>query len=182
MSDKEIYITHLRRARSEHKKWLNQVKLLVSGHLDALLDVPLDQSKSEFGRWFYEEAVIFSSVNTKETFSVIEKLYGECYDEYLSIYGALSTKKSGLLGSFFKTATPSRNDFIVAKNYYEVLIDLSDELMGKLRVLESQMLATGAEKFEGLFEDTSLMAKKQESHAMKPTHEKRYYRGSLVED
>jgi hypothetical protein len=182
MSEKEIYVTHLRKARSEHKKWINQVKLLVSGLTETIDEIPLDQSKSEFGRWFYEEAVIFSSVNTKETFSAIEKLYGECYDEYLAIYGALFNKKSGLFSSFFTSNTPSRNDFIVAKNYYEILIDISDELLGKIRILESQMLATSAEKFVGLFDDTSASVKKQEVHAMKSTQEKRYYRGSLVAD
>lgn len=151
MSSKETFIVHLRKARTHHLKWLNQIKLLVSGIGMDKEAISINQSESLFGVWLYDEAVIFSSTVSKNVLQEIETLHTECFEHYLKIYHMLFNQKSGgLFGSLMGPKKPGASELMLARQFYEELVKASDALIGRLRVFESQLLATSEAKFEEL--------------------------------
>jgi len=178
MTDKDRYIAGLRKARIEHNKWLNKVKLIVSGFETKQESVVLNPSDTEFGIWLETQAILFSTINSKSTLEEIELLHHECYTIYHKIYNLIFNTQSGLLSSLFGTNKPSSSDFIVAENYYEELVLKSDELINKMRVYENQVQANSAEKFDGIYEEIQIETKETSA----PPKGQRYYRGSLISD
>ena len=72
MNAKEQNIQRLYKARTTHLKWVNSLKLLVSGFdIDKKTLTPLLQD-SEFGKWFYNEAMQFSQFNSKNVLEELE--------------------------------------------------------------------------------------------------------------
>jgi len=184
MSLKDEYLSYVREARVEHKKWMNQIRLIVSGLEDDKEKIPLNAADSPFGVWLYSKAMAYSISNSTLVLSEIEQLYDACYNEYHKIYALLfKSQSSGIIGSLFGGGKASGSDYKIASQCYEAMLEKSDMLLGKLRVFESQLNATSNEKFESALQgsftkSTSDMKVVQES---KPK-EQRYYRGSLIED
>ena len=151
MSTKEQFIVRLRRARAQHLKWLNYVKLMVTGISVDAAQLPVNQSESVFGSWLYEEAMVFSTSNSKNVLSEIDAYHTLCYGHFLKIYHTLNSAKSGgLLQNVFGSRKANDNELILAQKYYEELVAASDAMINRLRLFESQMLATAESKFDEL--------------------------------
>jgi hypothetical protein len=178
MTDKDKYIAGLRKARIEHTKWLNKVKLIVSGFETKSESVVLNPSDTQFGIWLETQAILFSTINSKSTLEEIELLHHECYTIYHKIYNLIFNTQSGLLSSLFGTNKPSSSDFIVAESYYEELVSKSDELINKMRIYENQVQANSTEKFDGIYEEIQIETKETST----PLKGQRYYRGSLISE
>lgn len=179
MSDKDRYVASVRKARAEHGKWLNAVKVMVSGFEKNKDLVALNQSESPFGVWLNEEAILLSTINSKAALIDVEEMFNECYSLYHKIYHRLfNTKNSSLLSSVFGINKVSVDDLKLSEHYYEELVKKSDQLTNKLRVYENQVQANGEEKFEGLYAKETIFIK-EESVEIKT---QRYYRGSLISD
>ena len=184
MSSKEKYIHSIRTARTYQVKWANQIKLMVSGVTVEKDTIPIDQTDSEFSKWLYDEAMIFSTSNAKNVIDEMIDLHGRCYDIYLKIYGTLfSGQKNGIMAMFgSKKASP--NDLKLAQNYYEDLMKTSDQLLGRLRSFESIMLSLPETKFDEMImtpsadEPAELSAASGEA---KPK-QKIYFRGRVIEE
>ncbi len=176
-SDKDRYIASIRKARAEHNKWLHKIKLMISGLDMNKSAVELNQSESPFGHWLYTEAILLSTLNSKATLLEIEILFNICYSQYHKIYNVLFNSNGGILNSLFGNKKASSSDLIIAQNFYEELVEKSDELLNKIRIYENQVQANGEEKFENLYPNEQISPK--EVHKNK---EERYYRGSLISD
>jgi hypothetical protein len=181
MSKKDQYIEQARQARLEHKKWINQVRLVVSGLEKNKNAIALNPSESAFGEWLYSKAMTYSISNSKLVLNDMEFLFEQSYEEYHKIYAVLFKDEGrGILASLFGGKKASVSDYKIAGQYYEILVEKSDQLLNKLRIFENQLTATNFEKFdralnnEDAFEKVTYQAPKQK--------EQRYYRGSLIED
>ncbi|MEJ2501497.1 MAG: hypothetical protein P8Y65_10355, partial [Campylobacterales bacterium] len=150
MSSKEKYIQHIRGARTHQHKWINQIKLMVSGVTLDKEAVPVNQSDSDFSRWLYSDAMAFSTSNAKNIIDEMIELHTKCYDIYLKIYGTLFAGKTGGIMAVFGPKKASASELKLAQNYYEELLPASDRLLSKLRTFESLMLATQESKFDEL--------------------------------
>lgn len=182
MSAKEKFIQNMRTARTQQLKWLNQVKLMVSGVMHEKDAIPVNQTDSEFSRWLYEEAMIFSTSNAKGVVDEMVDLHTKCYDIYLNIYGILfGSEKGGFMG-MFGSKKASRNDLMLAQNNYNQLVTLSDQLLGRVRAFESMMMATAESKFdEMIFEKETEPVASVSEPAHAEGKQKIYFRGQLIE-
>jgi len=181
MSKKDQYLEHVRQARLQHKKWVNQIRLIVSGLSKDDEMIALNPSESAFGDWLYSKAMTYSISNSNLVLSDIEFLFDECYKEYHNIYAVLFKESSGgIISSLFGGQKASTSDYKIASQYYETLLETSDKLLNKLRVFENQLSATNNEKFDKALENEEFV-KKEDIPAPKQK-EQRYYRGSLIED
>jgi len=185
MASKNSFIQHIREARTEQIKWLNQIKLIVSGVMSAKEAVPVNQTECGFSRWLYGDAMIFSTSNAKTVIDEMAELHTQCYDVYLKIYATLFASQKGGLMAVFGSKKAGSSDLKLAQNYYEELITISDKLIARLRVFESQMLAMPEAKFDELIftpEPETLpmpeIAAAKSSDALK---HKIYFRGQLIE-
>lgn len=149
MTNKEKSIHNLHQARTAHIRWVNTIKLLVSG-----IDVPSENialvpTDSPFGKWFYAEAMLFSHGMSRLVLEEIETLLLALHDKYTKIYPIYyGNKKKTLLGGLIGAKSKaSEYEIELSQRYYEEIILLSDQLKHKLRVLESQLLSMGEEKF-----------------------------------
>jgi len=183
MSSKEKFIQHLRTARTQQLKWLNQIKLIVSGVTTEKDAIPVNQTDSAFSQWLYNEAMVFSTASAKTVVDDMVDLHTQCYDTYLKIYNTLfSSQKAGLMG-MFGSKKASASELTLAQNYYGELVKISDQLINRLRSFESLMLATPEAKFAELIIETP------EAEANVPAEaavaagakQKIYFRGRLIE-
>lgn len=184
MASKENFISRLHKAGYEHKKWLNSVKVLVSGISGDKNTIPLNEMDTSFGHWLYHDAMIFSTQSSKSVLEEISKLYTECYELYLKIYGVMFTGKSDGFMGMFSSNKLSHSDMLLAQKYYEELVIVSDALIKRMRTFENQMYATSSEKFDHLFPEAEVSSEVNTKEEVAEVSEKapRYYRGSLVED
>ena len=183
MSSKEKYISTTRTARTYQVKWVNQIKLMVSGVTIDKDTLSLDPTESDFGKWLYDEAMIFSTTSAKNVIEEMLDLHASCYDIYLKIYGTLfSGQKSGIM-AMFGTKKASANDLKLAQNYYEELLKVSDHLLSRLRTFESIMLSLPETKYDELIMAPEIVEKVSpaESAETKQKH-KLYFRGQLIEE
>jgi hypothetical protein len=180
MASKENYIQNIRNARTHQLKWINQIKLMVSGVSQEKEAVPVNQSDSDFSRWLYDDAMVFSTSNAKSVIDEMITLHTECYDIYLKIYATLFAGKSGGLMGVFGSKKASASDLKLAQNYYEELLNASDALLKRLRAFESVMLATPQTKFDELMVAPEPMTVAAEPAAPAPK-QKLYFRGQLIE-
>jgi len=185
MSSKENFIDQLHSASYEHKKWLNKIKVLVSGINVDKESIPLNETDTPFGKWLYRDAMVFSTQNSKSVLEDITGLYSQCYETYLKIYGLMFMgKEGGFLQGLFSNKKASHSEILLAQKYYEELVVISDALIKRMRTFESQMYATSNEKFDLLFSSANAVDT-DESMETEPLEEpkvKRYYRGSLIEE
>ena len=150
MTNKENSIHNLHQARTTHIRWVNAIKLLVSGIEVSSDTIALSPTDSLFGKWFYDEAMLFSLGTSRMVLEEIEDILLSLHDKYMKIYPIYYGQKkktiiSGLLGAKSKA---SEHEIELSLRYYEEIIILSDKLKHKLRILESQMMSMGEDKFD----------------------------------
>lgn len=148
---KEQTIHNLQKARTAHVRALNAVKLLVSGlHVDPS-QFKLGQTETAFGKWFYEEAMIFATGNSRIHIEAIETTLLQLHDHFTKIYQIYFANQSGgIMGLLGKKNKPSDAEKELARRLYDEMIVFSDQLKQKLRVFETQLLSMSEEKFEEL--------------------------------
>jgi len=185
MSLKETTIQHLRKARAQHVKWVEQIKLLVSGIPMEKEKIALSKTEGAFGEWFYGEASSFSTSQCKTVIEEMAEAHTACHDHYLKIYRLVfggNSQSGGLFqGLFGSRNKASSSDLILAQHCYADVVVSSDRLLNRLRIFESQLLATPEEKFKEIlmFLETPVPAVEPAVlHAATP---KRIYRGQLID-
>lgn len=161
MTDKAKTIHRLNQARTAHIRWINSIKMLISG-ISNTDSIELTPTESEFGRWYYNEAIMFLNDKPRMVLEDIELLLIALHDKYMKIYPIYNKKKNvfgNLLGSKSKV---SEHETELSQRYYEEIIALSDKLKQKIRILESQLMSMNDEKF-------SVLASFIDSQTDKPT-------------
>ena len=145
---KEKCIHNLHQARTSHIRLLNSLKLLVSGLSVDENKFKSHLSETEFGKWFYEEAMLFSMGNSRLSLDEIENTLLKFNDSFTKIYQIyFDNKASGLGGMFGLKKKASNAEVELAQRLYEEMVVLSDRLKQKLRVFESQLSSMPEEKF-----------------------------------
>lgn len=144
MNTKEKNLNNLYKARVAHLKWVNTIKLLVSGFKveKSHLTLPIIQN-SEVGMWYYNQALQFSRFQSKNVVEEMETILENMYDYYAKIYVLYFPQKESSLISLFgkKDHSVSSNGRELASRYYESIVKLSDEFKNKMQTLERQMMA-----------------------------------------
>lgn len=149
MTSKEKFIHRLHQARTAHIRWVNGIKLLVSGIEVDEKQVPIDAITSDFGTWFYNEAMIFSFGTSQLVLEDMEKSFIACHDKYAKIYPIFFNKKRNtLLGDLFgKKSGVNSHEMDLSQRYYEEIVALSDQLKHKMRIFEAQLMSLDEEKY-----------------------------------
>jgi hypothetical protein len=152
MTNKEKSIHNLHQARTSHIRWINAIKLLISGIQVSEDSIQLNPTDSLFGQWFYDEAMLFSLGTSRMVLEEIEILFLSLHDKYMKIYPIYySSKKRSLLGGLIASKNKaSEHEIELSQRYYEEIVLLSDKLKHKLRILESQLISLGEDKFDSV--------------------------------
>lgn len=183
MSKKETYITKLRQSRTEHLRWMNQIKLLVSGIEIDVKAISINESESSFGEWLYSCGMIFSTQSIKNSVYDIERYFKKCFEDYLNIYSTVvKTNSSGFLSGMFSSSKPSNSDLIIAQQHYEDLVHTSDKMLSSLRRFESQLLAMGEQKFDELILHENTPTPSQKTVTQSDEKKMYRYRGQIIEE
>lgn len=145
MKSKDKNMALLYKARADHSKWLNSIKLLVSGFsIDKSNKLPILQD-SMVGKWLYSHAMQFSRFNSGQTLSEIETILETLYDDYAKIHAIYFQEKKSFFGS---KKSVSHNEKELCRRYYEDMVLLSDQFKSKLNAFERQILALSDEMHE----------------------------------
>jgi hypothetical protein len=135
---KERYVWSMQQARTSIVRQLHSLKLLVSG-----LDIEMDKSQftpklteTVFGKWFYGEAMLFSSENNLHCLNDIEKSLLEFHAHFTQIYATYYAKRAaGLLGLLGIKRKPTPAEEASAHRLYEEMITLADRLKKQMNLL-----------------------------------------------
>lgn len=147
MTNKEMYLHHLHQARVEYTRWVGMIKLLSAGLYDTSKQaIELNALEIEFGKWFYQEAMLFSEGTCTSTVSEMEALWTEIHSHFMDIYEVCAQKQKN---SFFGIKKPLSDAAIkISTVHYHEIIMLSDKLKNALRLFEKQLNAKGEDEFE----------------------------------
>lgn len=148
MNKKEKNLKKVYKARAAHLKWVNSIKLLVSGMTIEKKTLPPLLQNSEFGKWFYYEAMQFSQFNSKLVLDEMEQILESMYTIYANIYTIYFGERSALKSLFGFKSSANKYELELASRYYEDILALSDQFKNKFRVFESQITALSEEKHE----------------------------------
>ncbi len=140
---KERYVRNMLQARSSIVRQLHSLKLLLSG-----LDIDKSHftpklTETVFGKWFYGEALFFSSETSRPFLDDIEKSLLEFHAHFTEIYTLYYGKRTcKLLELLHIKRKPSAAEKAAAQQLYEKIIPLSDSLrqqVNRLAVLLEKM-------------------------------------------
>lgn len=146
--DRKTIVTMLRSAKSAHIKWRTYAQALVSG-LDVDDDkVPVLHTDCEFGKWYYGNGQVLSSIPSYKTIEhpheMMHKLYLKLFqhlfkEEDLSLFSRLLGKKSA-----------SREDDTVRDKLLKEVIEMSKILLEAIEVLENDIIRMTDEEIANL--------------------------------
>jgi len=153
--EKEQVLEHLRAAKTAHIKWVQKAKQLIRGHEISEDAIPVDSTECKFGKWFYSDGQILNALsnNPLECMSKIEKLHFELHDIYMNIFSIYFIKpKSGFLSKLFgsKKKVLSEDEIQKAKSNYDVMEQVSKDLLDEINRLERRLIAVPEEKMKTL--------------------------------
>jgi len=152
VTSKERFIHNMHQARTAHIRWVNAIKLLVSGIDVDEKQITLDATHSAFGLWYYNEGMLFSLGSSRLVLEEIEIILMDLHDKYTKIYPIYYGNRkrnllSGLLGGRTRAST---HEIEFSQRYYDEILLLSDKLKHKLRIFEAQLMSLSEEKFNEL--------------------------------
>ena len=152
MTNKEKFIHNMHQARTAHIRWVNAIKLLVSGIDVDEKQITLDATHSQFGLWYYNEAMLFSLGTSRLVLEEIENYLMELHDKYTKIYPIYyGSRKRNLLSELLGgRSRASAHEIELSQRFYDEIIQLSDKLKHKLRIFEAQLMSLSEEKFDEL--------------------------------
>lgn len=147
---KEETLEHLRAAKAAHLKWVQRAKFLVS---DVEMDkdaIPLDYTECAFGCWFYGDGQTILMMPGMDCAQMIGEKHRELHESYLKIFQIYfgKEKKSFFSKLFSKKKKISPEGHILAKEYYEELKKISEELLAYISRLERRINALPQEAFK----------------------------------
>jgi len=147
MTNKDTCLHHLHQAVVEHTRWVGMIKLLSAGLLDTnKQEIELNMSEIYFGKWLYEEAMLFRDTTSVDSLYEIEALWKEIHNNFMQIYElCVSKHKSNIFG---RKRPLSDGAIKISAVHYQEIITLSDKLKQNLRVFERQLKAKGQDEFE----------------------------------
>ncbi|MFK5938846.1 MAG: CZB domain-containing protein [Sulfurimonas sp.] len=153
--EKEEVVNHLRAAKAAHIKWVQKAKLLINGLKIEESAIPIDSTECKFGKWFYSDGQLLNSLanNPAEAMSSIETLHFKLHDEYLQIFNIyFNREKGGFFSKLFglKRKIVTDLEAKVAKDHYNIMENISRELLDEINRLERRLIAVSEDKIRTL--------------------------------
>lgn len=147
MTNKDTCLHHLHKAVVEYTRWVGMIKLLSAGLLETNKnELELNISEIDFGKWLYQEAMLFRDTASVDSLYEIEALWKEIHNHFMQIYEVCVLKHKT---NIFGMKKPLSDGAIkISAVHYQEIITLSDKLKQHLRVLEKQLKAKGEDEFE----------------------------------
>jgi hypothetical protein len=145
MTNKEQFIHNLHQARVDVIRWSGAIKLLSADLPMKDYTFELNLFDTDFGKWFYEEASLITSVNSIDIIDNIEDILTPMHANFMNIYEVcVLHRKKTFLGTTKALDGVEKN---MAFTYYQEVIRLSDEFQKLLRRFERIMKAKSEEEF-----------------------------------
>ena len=153
--EKEEVVSHLRTAKAAHIKWVQKAKLLINGLNIEESAIPIDSTECKFGKWFYSDGQLLNSLdnNPAEAMSSIENLHFKLHDVYLQIFNIyFNREKIGFFSKIFGLKRKAVTDLEAreAKEQYEIMENISKELVDEINKLERRLIAVSEDKIRTL--------------------------------
>ncbi|WP_345975815.1 hypothetical protein [Sulfurimonas sp. HSL3-7] len=145
---KERYVRNMQQARTSNVRQLHSLKLLGSGlDIDKSHFIP-ELTETVLGRWFYGEALLFSSDGCRDSLRDIEETMTEFHAHFGEIYAAYYGRRAGgLLGLIgLKREIPQAQTAKIRRHYDEMVL-LCDRLRRQMNRLENIMAELPDETF-----------------------------------
>lgn len=147
MNKKDI-IVKIRFARASHMKWKSYAQIAIGGLImdTNQKNIPLIQTESEFGKWYYGDGMVLSMM---PSYITIEEPLENVFSIYLQIYTLQRAKHKGGFFGFFNSDDKKRlkEIEILTSNfgeYNKILLDsmhqLEMEVMHLSEIEFSQMI------------------------------------------
>lgn len=180
MTNKEKTLYRLNSARTAHVRWMNSIKLLISGISVDTESIELTPTESQFGQWYYNEAVLFLQNKPRMVLEDIELILIALHDKYMKIYPIYTKKKKFLDNLLGSKSRVNDHETELSHRYYEELVVLSDKLKQKLRILENQLISLDESHFSVLsvILDESQKHTADRTFMMEENQEKAYFYGT----
>lgn len=147
--DKSETLTHLHDAKKAHIKWVQRAKALIEGLPVEKEAIPVDCTECKFGQWFYGEGQNLNAIPGMECLHEIERLHFQLHDIYMKIFKVyFGEMNRSFFSKLFNTKKKiSDHDKEIAKEYYDNLFGISQELVGVIDKLERRLHAMSASAF-----------------------------------
>lgn len=148
---KERYVRNMQQARTSNVRQLHSLKLLVSGlDIDKSHFTP-ELTETVFGKWFYGEAVLFASEESRHCLDDIEEAMHQFHRHFTEIYAIYYGRHAGgLLGLLGLKRSPTRTQTASAQHHYEKMVTLSDRLRQQMNFLKTNLDKMPDETFSEL--------------------------------
>lgn len=173
MDSKQKNIKKLYKARTDHLKWLSNIKFILSGvKNDKKLPKPV-LHESDLGKWFYENALQFSQFKSQIVLDEMEELLEKMYEVYTNLYSVYQNVKGSTFQSFFGVEKRlNQHESKLVSEYYEEIVIISDKFKNKLKALERQIMALDETKHT-LIQNFDIS--KEDTNKTKSTHSVKEY-------
>lgn len=147
---KNEVLEHLRNAKVAHLKWVQRGKTLVSNIPVEKDAIPMDYTACMFGQWFYSDGQRIAMMAGMDCIGEIGKKHQELHDEYVKIFkiyfGDAHKSFFSKLFNLKKHVSEAEQD--IAKEYYNTLKEISEELLKLIDKLERRVSALPQTAFE----------------------------------
>jgi len=149
--NKEETIEQLHSAKKAHIKWVQRAKALIEGIPVEKDAIPVDCTECKFGQWFYGEGQKLNAMPGMDILKEIETLHFNLHDVYMKIFKVYfgEVNRSFFSKIFSVKNKISESDKEIAKDYYQQLLIISNQLLETIDRLERRLLAIPASSFKG---------------------------------
>jgi hypothetical protein len=146
--DKNEIIMLVRKAKSGHKKWVENAISLIEGLPLDKSQVPVNATECMFGQWYYGEG---QGLKSLKTFKEIEQYHDGLHRTYREIFILLFEEESkpSLLSRLFGVSRRvSEEKKLASREKLQTLKLQSRSILKKLDELEEMIIKTPAEQFD----------------------------------
>jgi len=143
-------VEHLHNAKKAHVKWVQRAKALIEGLPMEKEAIPVDCTECKFGQWFYGEGQNLNAIPGMDCLHEIETLHFNLHDVYMKIFKVYfgDMNRSFFSKIFNMKKTISDTDRQVARDYYDQLLEISNQLLEVIGRLERRLHAMSSSAFE----------------------------------
>ena len=150
MMNKVETVEHLHSAKKAHVKWVQRAKALIEGLPVEKDAIPVDCTECKFGQWFYGEGQNLNAIPGMDCLHEIETLHFNLHDMYMKIFkvyfGEMNRSFFSKLFNIKKKV--SESDKEIAREYYNQLLEISNQLLEVIDRLERRLHAMTSDAFE----------------------------------
>lgn len=153
--NKDELITILRKARSSHKKWVENALSLIEGLPLDKNQVPVNSTDCEFGKWYYADGQALRRISS---YRDIEEHHDALHKTYREIFLLLfsEAKETSFFDRLFGSAQKSSaENQKLARDKFTILEQQSKAIMKKLDDLENLIIGMSQEQLDSYIHQRS---------------------------